>query len=216
MQVSVEVMSGLERRLTVELPWAAFEEREMKELKNLQKRAKIPGFRPGKAPLDIVRRNSQDLHHTVAFELMRENIWSAIEQINNENIEAKLNMASQPRFEMPTVEDGHPVKLSFVFEVYPVIDLKDLNGMEVTKLISTLAESDVEQTIEKLRQQMREWHDVTRAAQNDDRIIMDFEGFIDDQAFPGNSAKHFSLELGSKRMIPGFEEALVGAKAGEE
>lgn len=216
MQVSVEVTGGLERRLTIELPWTAFEERELKELKNLQKRAKIPGFRPGKAPLEVVRRNSQDLSHSVLFELMRENMWPAIEKINNDDKQTKLNIASQPRYEMPVLEQGQPIKLSFIFEVFPTIEVKDLQGVEVPKLTADLDEADVDQTIEKLRQQLREWQDVTRAAKNDDRVIIDFEGFIDDQPFNGNAAKHFSLELGSKRMIPGFEDALVGVKPGEE
>jgi trigger factor len=216
MQVSVEVTGGLERRLTVELPWTAFEERETKELKNLQKRAKIPGFRPGKAPLDVVRRNSQDLRHSVVFELMRENMWPAIEKINNDTNQSKLNLASAPRYEMPMIESGQPIKLIYVFEVFPTIEVKDLNGMEVTQLTATLNDADIDQTIEKLRQQLREWQDVTRAAQNDDRVIIDFEGFIDDQPFNGNAAKHFSLELGSKRMIPGFEDALIGVKPGDE
>lgn len=215
MQVSVEATGGLERRLTVELPWTAFEERETKELKNLQKRAKIPGFRPGKAPLEVVRRNSQDLRHSVVFELMRESMWPAIEKVNADT-QTKLNIASAPRYEMPVIENGQPIKLTYIFEVFPTIEIKDLNGMEVTKLTASLTEADVDQTIDKLRQQLREWHDVTRAAKNDDRVIIDFEGFIDDQPFNGNAAKHFSLELGSKRMIPGFEEALIGVKPGDE
>ncbi len=216
MQVSVEVTNGLERRLTVELPWDLFHKKEEDELKKLQKRAKIAGFRPGKAPLDVVKRNAPDLRHNVMFELMREYTWNAIDAYNKDEKNEKLHLASQPRFEMPVLEAEKPFKFSILFEVFPAIELKPLKNVEINKDSATVTEADVQATLDKLRLQMREWHAVERAAKNDDRVEIDFEGFIDDQPFEGNTAKHFHLELGGHRMIPGFEEAIVGIKAGED
>lgn len=216
MQVSVEATNGLERRLTVELPWADYEAREAKELINLQKNGKFPGFRPGKAPLNIVRQNAKGLRHNVIFELMREQLWDAIDEINNDPKQTKLTLASAPQFDMPTIEEGQPLKLRYVFEVFPTIEIKPLTDVEIVKPTATVTDADVTLAIEKLRLHFREWQDVTRAAQKDDRIIIDFEGFINNEPFNGNTAKNFALELGSNRMIPGFEDALIGAQPGAE
>jgi trigger factor len=216
MQVFVEVTNGLERRLTVELPWDLFHKKETEELNKLQKRAKIAGFRPGKAPLDIVKRNAPDLRNNVMFELMREYTWNAIDTYNEDEKHEKLRLASQPRFEMPVLEADKPFKFSILFEVFPDIELKNLKGVEITKETASVTDADLQDTIEKLRLQLREWSAVERAAKNGDRVELDFEGFIDDQPFDGNSAKHFHLELGANRMIPGFEDAIVGIKANDD
>ncbi|NNM58352.1 MAG: trigger factor [Legionellales bacterium] len=216
MQVSVESIGALQRRLVIELPWTTFESRESKELKKLQQRAKIAGFRPGKAPLDIVRRQTPELKEMVAAELFRENIEEALEKVNNNPDLTKLAMASEPRLEPVNIENGQPVKLSCVFEVYPEIDMKLLNDIEVKRQTATLEEADLDAALEKLRGLFCEWISVTRAAQSGDRIQMDFEGFIDEQPFSGNAAKDFQLQLGSHRMINGFEEGLLGVVPGEE
>lgn len=216
MQVSVEATGALERRITVEVPWDIFVSKEADELKKYQQKAKIPGFRPGKAPLDMVKRSMPELRNTIIYDLMREHIWNAIDNHNKTNSNDKLTLASAPHFQLPVVEEGKPLSLSAVFEVFPTIELKGLTGVEIAKPAATVSDKDINDTIDKLRTQLREWVEVNRPAADGDRIELDFEGFVNDEPFAGNTAKQFHLELGSKRMIPGFEEAIVGIKAGEE
>lgn len=216
MQVSVEATGALGRRLVIELPYADFEKEETKQLKKLQQKTKIDGFRPGKAPLDVIRRFSPDFSKNALLDLMQEKLWPAIEQYNKENPNDSLRIASMPRFELPTLEKDQPLKLSYLLEVYPEITLKGLDDVEITKVTSEVQDSDVDQAIERLRKQFVTWADVDRAAQNGDQLTFDFEGFVDNLPFEGNKAERFKLELGSKRMIPGFEEALIGIKAGED
>ncbi|MBY0544716.1 MAG: trigger factor [Gammaproteobacteria bacterium] len=216
MQVSVEATGALGRRLIIELPYADFEKEEAKQLKKIQQKAKIDGFRPGKAPLDVIRRFSPDFSRNALFDLMQEKLWSAIEQYNKENPDESLRIASMPRFEPPNLEKDQPLKLSYLLEVYPTIELKLLNGVEITQISSEVQDSDVDSAIERLRKQFTTWADVEREAQIGDQLTFDFEGFVDNAPFEGNKAERFKLELGTKRMIPGFEEALVGMKVGED
>jgi trigger factor len=216
MQVSVEATGALERRITVEIPWNVYLTKEEDELKKYQQKAKIPGFRPGKAPLDMVKRSMPDLRNNIVYDLMREHIWNAIDNHNKTEGKDKLALASAPHFQLPIIEEGKPLSLTAVFEVFPTIKLNTLTGVEVAKPTSTVGDKDIDETINKLRTQLREWVEVSRPAADGDRVELDFEGFVNDEPFAGNAAKQFHLELGSKRMIPGFEEAIVGIKAGEE
>lgn len=210
MAASLEKLDGLQRRLTVTIPAEQIEEAYAERLKKITKTAKISGFRPGKVPVNVLeKRYSKDILHEVANELMQSNLRDAVQ-------ENKLEIAGLPKIEPPKIEKNKPLTFVVSFETYPNIDLKDLKGTSVERCVAKVTDKDVDGMLEQLRKQHAEWHEVNRAAQEGDRVVVDFEGSIDDKPFERGNAKDFQLELGSKRMIAGFEEGIVGAKADEE
>lgn len=210
MQVSVEPISALARRVTVELPWTIFEAAEKKELEAYRKKAKIPGFRPGKAPLDLVKRHA-DIRPQVIYGLMKEHTKAAVDYFLTENESGKtVELVQAPEYDLPVIAEGESIKLNYIVELLPEITLPDLSGVEIKKKIASVTPADVDQTIEKLRKQFQTWEKVSRPAEEGDRLMLDFEGRIDGELFEGGAAQGVELILGSKKMIPGFETALIG------
>ncbi len=213
MQVSIEVLQGLQRRLSVELPWEQVSEIESAKFNELSrsKKVKIDGFRPGKPiPLSVLKtRFGADIRSEALQEVTQKSFFEAVEQ---ESIE----LAGYPHIEVKDNEEGKPYIYVATFEVYPTINLTDLNGQTINKTVASVTDADVDDTLSKLQKQHAEWETVERAAENGDQVTFDFLGKVDGVAFEGGEAKDFALELGSKQMIPGFEDALVGVKAGDE
>ncbi len=208
MQVSVESSEGLERRMTVELPAERVDEAVEKRLKEVARTVKLDGFRPGKVPMSVVRRQfKNDVRQEVFGDLVQSTYFEALTQ-------EKLTPAGEPSAIEPA-EAGDGMAYTAVFEVMPEVVLNDLGDTKVTRTVAEVNDEDLDEMIEKLRQQRIVWTAVAREAQNEDQVTMDFKGFIDGEAFDGGSADAVPLVLGSGRMIPGFEDGLVGAKAGE-
>lgn len=210
MQVSVESTSALERRMTIGVPAERIETEVTKRLQQTAKRAKIPGFRPGKVPMSVVRQRYEGAALDEALtDLIQETYYEAIQQ-------EKLNPAGAPSIEPKAVEKGKDFEFVATFEVFPEFTVAAFDGIEIERLQSEVAESDVDNMLDVLRKQATRFETVERAAENGDQVTIDFVGKLDGEAFPGGSAKGTQLVLGSGRMIPGFEDALVGVKAGEE
>lgn len=205
-----QATSGLERRLEVAVPIADIEGEVQKRLANLAKTAKVPGFRPGHVPVKMV---AQQYGPQVRTDVITE----AVNARFNDAVRAQnLRIAGMPRIE-PAPNGARPDELAFAatFEVYPEITLADLSAVTIERPQVDVTEADVDRTIQVLRRQHATWHDVDRGAEEGDRAVVDFTGTIDGVEFAGGQAREFTITLGEGRMLPEFETALAGVRAGQ-
>ena len=210
MQVSVENTSALERRMTIAVPAERVETEVNKRLQQTARRAKVPGFRPGKVPMSVIRQRYEDAARQEAFgDLVQASFYEAV-------VEQKLNPAGAPAVEPKSFEKGKDLEYVAIFEVFPEFTVAGFDSINVERLSAEVADADLDNMLEVLRKQNVRFETVERAAENEDQLNIDFVGKIDGEAFAGGSAQATQLVLGSGRMIPGFEEGLIGAKAGEE
>ena len=210
MQVSVETTQGLERRLTITVPAESVDNAVKSRLQQLAKTQRINGFRPGKVPVSVIKkRYGQAVRQEVAGDVMQQNFYQAI-------VQEKINPAGMPSFELTKDQDGEDLEFVAKFEIYPEVEVKGVDEIEIEKTVVDIADEDLDNMLETLQKQHGEWKEVKRKARKDDRIVMDFVGTIDGEEFDGGKAEDFTLELGKDRMIPGFEKPLVGAKKDEE
>lgn len=209
MQVSVETTQGLGRRLTITIQADAIKKAMHSELITTAKKVRIDGFRKGKVPLNIVeQRYGASLLHDTLSELMQKNFFDAI-------IKSSLEPAGAPIYKPNEYKPGEDFTFTAEFEIYPQVELKDIDSIEIERPVTELNDTDVDTMIETLRKQQANWKEVDRPIQNEDRAILDFTGTIEGKEFDGAKATDFALVLGQGRMIPGFEEAILGRKAGE-
>ena len=210
MQVSVENTSALERRMTVGVPADRVEAEVTKRLQRTARQAKVPGFRPGKVPMNIIRqRYEADARQDVLGEVIQTSFYEAV-------VAEKLNPAGQPAIEPKVFEKDQDLQYVATFEVYPEFEVSGLENIEIERLQAEVADSDIDNMLDILRKQNTRYVKVERAAAKDDQVNIDFVGRIDGEVFAGGSAEGVPVILGSGNMIPGFEEALEGANAGEE
>ncbi len=208
MQVSLESVQGLEKRMTVELPAEQVEQAVEKRIQGIARSVRLDGFRPGKAPLRVVRQRFGEQARREAYgELIESSFQQAATQ-------EKLRVVAQPRIELKDAEGG---AFGYVatFEVMPEVTLSDLSGAVIRRPTAVVQESDVDAMIDSLRRQRTSWVEADRPAREGDTVQISFKGSIDGEAFPGGSGDHVPLTLGSGSMIPGFESGLVGACHGE-
>lgn len=210
MQVSVESTGDLGRRMTVEVPEDRIRDEVNNRLKRLAKTTKMDGFRPGKVPLSVVKgRYGDQVRQEVIGEVMQSTFYEAVNQEN-------LRPAGLPDIEPTSIEEGNDLAYTATFEVFPEIEAPSVEGIEVEKPTAEVTDADVDKMIETLQEQHTEWEPVERGAQDGDRVRIDFHGTIDGEEFNGNSGEDVPVTLGGGRMIPGFEEGMSGAAAGEE
>ncbi len=211
MAVNVETLEKLERKMTLTLPVSVIQSEVDSRLKKLARTVKMDGFRPGKVPMNVV---AQRYGYSVHYEVMNDKVGEAFATAANE---ANLRVAGQPR--ITEKEDGADGQLSFdaVFEVYPDVQIGDLATAEVEKLTAEVSDAAIDKTVDILRKQRRTFaqraHD--QAAQESDRVTVDFEGKIDGEPFSGGKAEDFQFIVGEGQMLKEFEEAVRGMKAGE-
>ena len=210
MQVSVETTQGLERQLTITVAADKIDAEVKSRLRDLAKRQRIDGFRPGKAPVSLIqKRYGLAVLQEVAGEQMQRHFYEAI-------IANKLTPAGNPTFVPGQLEQGKDLEFKATFEVYPEVEVKNLDKIEVNKPVVEISDADLDKMLETLRKQHATWESKKGKAANADRVVIDFVGSIDGEEFEGGKATDFTLELGQGRMIPGFEDGIVGKKAGEE
>jgi len=207
MQVSVEKTSELSRKMTVIVPEDEVQEKIAARLKSLAKEVKIDGFRPGKVPAHVVKKLYGDrVRGEITSDLIQSTYFEALQK-------QELKPAGYPHI-LP-LEETEGFKYTAEFEVYPEISLDNVGSLEVARPTSVVEESDVDEMIEKLRLQKREWAVVERPSQLGDRAIISFSGSTDGENFTDGKVENYQVEIGAKQMIPGFEDNLVGLTAGE-
>lgn len=210
MQVSLETTSGLERRLTIGVPSEKVDSEVEARLKKAATQVRINGFRPGKVPVKVVKqRFGAGIRQEVLGEVMSQSFYEAVQQED-------IRPAGQPSIEPKEMGEGKDLEFVATFEVYPDIEVTSFEQFEIEKPVAEVTESDIDEMIETLRKQQVTWEAVEKAAEVGDQVNIDFEGTKDGEAFEGGSAQGTDLKLGSGRMIPGFEDGIVGMKAGEE
>ncbi|MFT2109610.1 trigger factor [Marinomonas sp. 2405UD68-3] len=209
MQVSVEATSAIERVITITVPAARIDDKVSSEVAKTAKTVRIDGFRPGKVPLNVVKkRYGQGIRLEAIEQVMRD---AYVEAVQKEN----LQPAGMPSIEPKDMSEGSDLEFVAKVEVYPVVELADAANISVERVISEVTPSDVDTMLETLRKQNADWVAVEREAADGDQATVDFVGYIDDEAFDGGEAKDHKLVLGSNTMIPGFESGIIGMKAGE-
>ena len=209
MQVTTEAVSGVARRLNVSVPTSRVNEQFEARLKRTAKTVKINGFRPGKVPLNVVRREyGAGIYQEVVNDIIRDTVFEAIQQ-------EKINAVGMPNIEKVENKDGALVYEAIV-EVYPEVEVKTFADLEVERKASEINDKDVDTMIENLQKQRASWTETKGMAKKDMQVTFDFEGTVDGEKFEGGAAEDFKLVLGSGRMIPGFEDGIVGMKKGEE
>lgn len=206
----IETLGGLQRRLNATIPQQQIRGEVEARLKRLGRTAKVRGFRPGKAPLKVLE---QQYGPSVQQEVLGERLQRAFAEVA---VTQQLQVVGHPQFEIRTADLNAPeIEYSATFEVFPQVVIGDLSGENLVRTVFSLQESDVDGTIETLRKQRVEYRVVERAAQNEDQVRIDFSGVLDGQPFEGGSASDFAVVLGAGRMLPDFENALLGSRAGE-
>ncbi len=210
MQVSIETISELERRMTVGVPAAVVESAVMARLQEAAGNVRLNGFRKGKIPLKVIKgRYGKGVRQEVVGEVMSKTYYQAIAEQN-------LKPAGQPRIEPKSLAEGKDLEYIALFEVFPEVTLVDFKELKVEKLVAQVEDETIDKMIETLRQQRQTWEPVTRQSKTKDRLNIDYAGTINGEGFAGGSAQGASLVLGSQRMIDGFEKGLTKKKTGDD
>ena len=206
MQVSVEKTSELSRKMTVSVPEAVVQEKMAERLKSLAQNVKIDGFRPGKVPQHVVKKMVGDkVRGEIAGDLIKDTYFDALQGQD-------LKPAGHPHIQ--PLDEVEGFKYTAVFEVYPEIALDGVDQLEVVRPVATVTDNDVADMIEKLRAQKQSWHIVDRLSQEHDRVNISFSGTSEGKNFTDGRVEDFQVVCGSKKMIPGFEDNLIGLEAG--
>jgi trigger factor len=211
MQVVETKNEGLLREYTITLLASEIEEKVDYRLEDLRKTANIPGFRPGKVPTALLK---QRFGKNVMGEVLEQAVSESSRQAIEDNT---LRPAMQPNIEITKFEEGEDLEYKMAVEIMPEIQPMDFSKIEVERLVAKADEKEVDETIDRLAQQYRNSEPIKRArkSRKGDVVVIDFKGMIDGEAFDGGSAEGHHLELGSNQFIPGFEDQLIGVKAGE-
>lgn len=210
MQVTVETLEGLERRINITVPAANIEDAVTAELRKIAKNRRFDGFRKGKVPLKMVAQMyGQAVRQDVMGDVMQRHFIDAI-------VKEKVNPAGAPTFAPVESKEGDDFVFSATFEVYPEVEIKGLENITVEKPAVEVKDEDVEEMIDTLRKQQASWTEADTAVEDGTRATIDFQGTIDGEEFEGGKAEDFPLEIGAGRMIPGFEDDIIGKTAGME
>ncbi|MEC8472655.1 MAG: trigger factor [Pseudomonadota bacterium] len=210
MQISVETTEGLERKLTIAIPVDRVDTAVNARLQEAAQTIRLNGFRQGKVPLKVVKNKfGKGVRQEVVGELMNQTYFEAIAQ-------ESLKPAGQPRIEPTSIDEGKDVEFVAVFEVYPEIELPNFAAIKAERLVAEVSENDIDEMIETLRKQRQTWVPVERAAADGDMVNIDYVGKKGGKEFQGGKAAGQNLVLGSERMIPGFENGVIGKVAGDE
>jgi trigger factor len=210
MQVSVETTEGLERKLTIAIPGDRVDTAVNARLQEAAQTIRLNGFRQGKVPLKVVKNKfGKGVRQEVVGELMNQTYFEAIAQ-------ESLKPAGQPRIEPTSMDEGKDVEFVAVIEVYPEIELPDFAAIKAERLVAEVSDDDIDEMIETLRKQRQTWVPVERAAADGDMVNIDYVGKKEGEEFQGGKAAGQNLVLGSERMIPGFEDGVIGKSAGED
>ena len=210
MQVSIETLDGLERRMTVQVPSERVSEAVEKKLKDLSKTVRIDGFRPGKVPLKVVQQK-------FGGHIRQEVIGDVIESSYQEAlIQEKVRPAGMPSIDSVSSEEKEDMSYTATFEVFPEVEELVLDSIEVDKPMVEITAEDFDAMLQKLREQRKTWKETKAAAKKGYQVMVDFEGRIDGELFEGGAGKDMAVEIGTGQMLPEFESGLEEIKASEQ
>ncbi|KEZ78399.1 trigger factor [Salinisphaera hydrothermalis] len=210
MDVSVENPGGLKRRLKVQIPADRVNTAVDEKVKRVGQHARIPGFRPGKAPTKVLyQRYGAQARQEAVSELIQSTYPEAVEK-------SELNPAGQPEIELDAFEENGPLSFTANIEVYPEIELKGLDAITVEKPVTEVTDADIDKTLERIQDQNKSWEEVERESADGDQVVVDYVGRIDGEAFEGGTGNDIEITLGEQQFLPDMERAMVGRKAGEE
>lgn len=209
MQVAVETTQGLERVMTITFPVDEMKQDIQKRLKKLASTTRLNGFRPGKIPYQVIQqRFGKQVREEVLNEKIQKTFADALQQ-------EQLHPAGSPEINNIDESQADSITYKAEFEVYPDVTITLPEEFHIEQPVVSINESDVDKTIENIRQQFQHFHTTDAAAEQNDKVVIDFTGTIEGEPFEGNSAQDFEVIIGAKRMIAGFEEGLLGCQSGD-
>jgi len=210
MKTSLNTLEGLKRSLTVELPIDSFNEKKDKIINNLSKNAKIDGFRKGKVPVAILRqRFGANANSDATNEMVSDSLENALK-------DAEVMPAAQPALTKVDLDDKTTFSYTLEFEVFPEINIAPLSDLTIDQIGAKVSDEDEARGLQELQDSATEYKSVKRKSKTGDRLIIDFEGMVDGEAFEGGAAEGFEIILGRGTMIDGFEAGLIDVVAGKE
>lgn len=210
MQITEISAAGLKREYKVVIEAAALESTVNGKLEDLRQKVNMPGFRPGKAPAALIKKQ---YGRALLGEVMEETVNSALQKAIEDN---KLRPAMQPKVDITSFDEGKDLECTIAIEVLPEIETGDFKQIKLERLVVEPGDTEVDEFLTRLSEQQKTYEKVERAAENGDQIVIDFSGSVDGVKFDGGTAEDYALVLGSNTFIPGFEEQLTGLKAGEQ
>lgn len=209
METSIQVPGGLKRELHVKIPADVVSKAVDERLRNMSQRAKLPGFRPGKAPLKVIQQQyGASARMDAVSDIVQRSYPEAL-------VKAGVNPAGQPSINVLTEKAGEPLEYVATFEVYPEIQLKGLDAIEIEQPLVEVTEADVDRLVQNLRKGKRVLNVVSRVAENGDVVKLDFEGKLDGESFQGGKGDDVEVEVGSGQFLPDLDRAIAGHSVGE-
>ena len=210
LETKISKKEGLKREIKVSVPSSLVQSKKSSRFESIAKKAKLPGFRPGKAPMNIIENQyGNQVNQEVLSEVLETTYAEVIQ-------DKELQPAGPPEVSIDQFVDGSDFKYTATIEVMPEFELKGIDKIKVEKLTATVTQSDLNEMIENLQKQRGEWKPVDRESKKGDQLLIDFIGKINDEPFEGGSADDFVIEVGSGQMLPEFDQALEGVKTGDE
>ena len=210
MQVTVETTQGLERKVKVQVPEDRIQGEISKRLTNIAQKARLPGFRPGKAPMKVIaQRYGKQVREEVVGEIVQSSFQDAI-------VQESLRPVGTPTIDPLEWESGSGVAYTAVFDVYPEVSLPPIDSLKIARPEAEVGEGDVDRMLERLRKQRRRWESVQRAATPGDRVVVDFQGTCDGEARDDLKTDGYAVELGAGQLFKQLEDSLLGTEAGQE
>ncbi len=210
MQVTVEATQGLERRVKVQVPEDRIQGEISKRLTNIAQNARLPGFRPGKAPMKVIaQRYGKQVREEVVGEIVQSSFQDAI-------VQESLRPVGTPTIEPLEWESGSGVAYTAVFDVYPEVSLPPIDSLKIARPEAKVGDGDVDRMLERLRNQRRRWESVQRAATPGDRVVVDFQGSCEGEARDDLKTEGYAVELGAGQLFKELEDSLLGTEAGQE
>ena len=201
--------ADINQSLDIVVPSAEIEEQVKLKLKAAQKDSKLKGFRKGKAPMDVVTS-------IYGPEIRQEVLWDlASKSFSKQAQEKDLKIVSRPNLVPEKLEEGKDAKFKATFEVYPEVSLAKMNKISYTNYLCQISDDDLDKTVQNLQKRLSQWEPTDEISQEGDQVKINFIGKIDGEEFEGGTAEDFTVEIGSKSMIEGFEDGLVGLKKGD-
>jgi trigger factor len=210
MKFSFKTKADINQSLDIVVPKKDIEDQVLSKLKTAQKDSKLKGFRKGKAPMDVVTS-------IYGPEIRQDVLWDLASKTFSKLAQEKdLKIVSRPNLMPEKIEEGKDAKFKATFEVYPEVKLSKMSKISYTNFLCEISEEDLDNTVTNLQKRLSQWEPTDQISKDGDQIKINFVGTIEGEEFEGGTANDFTVEIGSKSMISGFEDGLIGLKKGDK